>query len=97
MKKRGYLGLIIALVFVLCACTGINPESSNTTLSTYDSPTAGTTAEATSETTQPETETTAPAHSALYQPQYTPQQIWEYFEEVVLHTEYSDGTGRTAG
>jgi hypothetical protein len=48
------------------------------------------------ETTTAETETTGPAHSALYLPEYTSQQVWEYFEEVVLRTEYSDGTGNAA-
>lgn len=37
--------------------------------------------------------TTAPVHSALYLPEYTVEQIIEYFNEVVLAMEYSDGTG----
>ncbi|MBQ2957998.1 MAG: DUF2927 domain-containing protein [Clostridia bacterium] len=36
---------------------------------------------------------TAPAHSPLYHPDYPPEQIIEYFEEVVLDMEYADGTG----
>lgn len=36
---------------------------------------------------------TPPLHSELYLPDYTAQQITEYFEEVVLNVEYSDGTG----
>jgi hypothetical protein len=35
----------------------------------------------------------APLHSELYLPAYTPQQIWEYFEEVALHMEYTHGSG----
>jgi len=37
-----------------------------------------------------------PTHSSLYLPEYTPQQIIEYFEEIVLRMEYSDGEGNTA-
>jgi len=55
---------------------------------TYKAPSAAPTAIAAA--------TPAPAHSALYLPEYTPQQILEYFEEVVLHMEYSDGIGNTA-
>lgn len=40
-----------------------------------------------------ETEPEPPLHSELYLPAYTTQQIVDYFEEVVLHVEYSDGTG----
>ena len=40
-----------------------------------------------------ETEPPMPAHSELYLPDCTVQQITEYFEEVVLNIEYSDGTG----
>ena len=45
------------------------------------------------ETTVPQEETTAPAHSEWYLPGYSAEQIWGYFEEVVLHMEYTDGTG----
>ncbi len=37
-----------------------------------------------------------PLHSELYLPKYTPEQVIEYFEEVVLHAEYSDGEGNTS-
>lgn len=40
-----------------------------------------------------EGETDPVRHSSLYLPGYTAQQITEYFEEVVLHVEYSDGIG----
>jgi hypothetical protein len=39
------------------------------------------------------TEQTSPPHSQLYLPDYTALQIWQYFQEVVLTMEYSDGTG----
>ena len=43
--------------------------------------------------TQENTEPPQPVHSELYLPDCTAGQMTEYFEEVVLHTEYSDGTG----
>ena len=104
MRKGLCLGLCLALVLLLCACAGVNLESNSTSLPTCEIlPTetviADTTAAATTEvpeTTTGETETTAPVHSALYLPEYTSLQVWEYFEEVVLRTEYSDGTGNAA-
>ena len=45
------------------------------------------------ETTWAEPETTAPAHAEFYLPEYSTQQILEYFSEVVLNVEYTDGTG----
>lgn len=35
-------------------------------------------------------------HSDLYLSDYSAQQIVKYFDEVVLHAEYSDGTGNTS-
>lgn len=104
MRKGLCLGLCLSLALLLCACTGVNLEGNSTSLPTCEIlPTEtvieDTTAAATIEVpeiTTGETETTAPAHSALYLPEYTSQQVWEYFEEVVLRAEYSDGTGNTA-
>lgn len=104
MRKGLCLGLCLSLELLLCACTGVNLESNSTSLPTCEilpteSVIEDTTAAATIEVpeiTTGETETTAPAHSALYHPEYTSQQVWEYFEEVVLRTEYSDGTGNAA-
>ena len=98
MRKGLCLGLCLSLVLLLCACAGINFESGSASLPT-ESVIEDTTSAATIEVpeiTTGETETTAPAHSALYLPEYTSQQVWEYFEEVVLRAEYSDGTGNTA-
>lgn len=103
MGKRMFLGLIFACVLLLCACTDINLEVTNTTLPTHEPTTTQTATEDVTTTTLPvpettgkETEPTAPAHSELYLPEYTAQQILEYFEEVVLHVEYANGTGNTA-
>lgn len=54
--------------------------------------TEATTATAT-EITAPVTESTGSIHSTLYLPDQTTEQIQEYFAEVVLDIEYTDGTG----
>ena len=104
MGKGRCLGLCWLLALLLCACTGVNLGSNSTSLPTYENlpteaviedTTAATTIEV-PEITIGETETTVPAHSALYLPEYTSHQVWEYFEEVVLRTEYSEGTGNAA-
>ena len=106
MKNRLYMGLVLALVLLLCACSGGKPE--NTAAPPTDIPSTVETAAlptdlpSTAETAIPETtealppETTEIAHSDLYLPEYTPQQVFEYFEEVVLHMEFNDGTGNCA-
>lgn len=83
------------IVLLLCGC---GAEPAPTTVPTTEPTTVPTTVPATTvpETTVPETtvpETTLPPHSALYLPEYTVEQIIEYFNEVVLHVEYSDGVG----
>lgn len=89
MKNELCLILLLAVSTLLCACTREAPDEDaaiQTICETWNTETA--------ETAVPDfTETTAPAHSPLYHPDYTPEQIWEYFEEVVLHTEYTDGIG----
>lgn len=88
MKNKLYLVLILLLLLLLCACKKDDAEENctiyNTTLSTS------------AETVCAATEPTMQLHSELYHPGYTPQQIREYFEEVVLHVEYSSGTGDAA-
>ena len=98
MKKRLYLGLLFALVLLLCACASAAPEPGTTPPAT-EPPTIQTTVPTTAPATEPTqlpTETTAPAHSALYLPEYTTEDILKYFQEVALSMEYSDGTGDTA-
>ena len=97
MRIGRYLVLCLALGLLLCAC---NSESNSASLPTYEIPTTEAAAEDTTVATTidapEETESTAPLHAPLYLPEYTSQQVWEYFEEVVLHTEYSDGPGNAA-
>jgi len=94
MGKKLCFSLVLVAVFFLCACAGPEPTG-DTTVHTTDAPTTQipTTQTTAAPTTMPATAPTAPLHSPLYLPGYTTQQIREYFEEVVLHVEYSSGTG----
>jgi len=90
MGKRICLGLVLMLSLFLCACTtdiDIDVEKEPTAQSTDETPTAESTVDGGA---------TAPPHSTLYLPEYSTQQIFDYFEEVVLHTEYSTGSGNSA-
>lgn len=93
MRKGLYRVTFFALALLLCVCTGIKLKGDNTTLPTTEAiisePTTAT-AGSIPETTQA---ATRPAHSELYLPEYSTQQILEYFEEVVLDMEYNDGPG----
>lgn len=91
MRKKLNLALCLLLSVLLCACAvaPTAPATQETTAATQATTIATTAA------TQV-TETTAPLHSPLYLPQYTTQQVFQYFEEVVLQAEYSDGTGDTS-
>ena len=84
MKKRFCAGSAVALALLLCACMHTEPTlpSQETQIPTEN----GTIA----------TEMTSPAHSALFLPQYSTEQIITYFEEIALDMEYSDGTGNTS-
>lgn len=90
MKK--VIILLLVLAFVLCACIAEQPAQNlePTTVPTENGSIPTTEATEPTEITEP---TTAPPHSELYLPQYGQQQMFEYFNEVVLHMEYSDGTG----
>jgi hypothetical protein len=82
MKKSMVLVLVAMLLF--SACAKADPPEKNTEDSVEF-------AMAFTETTVPET--TVSIHSELYLPAYTADQILEYFAEVVLNIEYTDGTG----
>ena len=95
MQKGLCLGIVLALMLSLCACNGVKPDTGTTTAATTQTTPTSTT-ENTTATEPAATEPPAPEHSDIYLPDYTADQIWEYFEEVVLHTEYSTGDGNTA-
>lgn len=100
MKR--YLLLFPALALFLCSCTKPEPESAihaigneAYTETTYPAePVPDTTAAA--ETVAVTTEPAQPQHSELYHPGYSLEQMQDYFAEVVLDVEYSDGTGDSA-
>lgn len=87
--KRCLLFVFIAMLLSACAQPKLEPVP---TVLPETVPMAQTETTYPAETV-PETTATEPIHSPFYHPDYTPQQIQEYFEEVVLHVEYSDGTG----
>lgn len=91
MRKGLYFCLIVALIWNLCACTVVSDKGNGTGLPIVESPTTEPVTQEVTTTSVPEATTSA--HCPLYLPQYAPDQIWEYFEEIVLHMEYTDGTG----
>ena len=92
MQKQLYVSLIIALSLMLCACTGPYTEDGYTDPISKETQDTLVSTENVTITTEV-TETTVPAHSALYLPQYSAEQIITYFEEIALDMEYTDGTG----
>ena len=111
-KRQYFGLLVLVLALLLCACAGRKILSSSTTPPTNAEPSAEATGNPTeapvpshapteppteaTEPTQEETEPSLPPHSDLYLPEYTADQIFTYFEEVVLHVEYTDGEGNPA-
>lgn len=92
--------LLLFFALLLCACSR-QPDSvifpSEEPLPATEAtaiPSSGPVAEPTAaETMTAESEPAEHLHSELYLPGYSAEQITEYFEEVVLDMEYSDGTG----
>lgn len=92
---------MLMLTFFACRSVPVAPPAETIPAVT----TAPTTASAQPETTAPtehvttvptEPETTQMAHSALYLEGYSVEQVIEYFEEVALDMEYTDGTGNAS-
>jgi hypothetical protein len=84
MKNKLLFLLLTAVALLLCACT----ETEESLQTTEERPV---------ETTETATSaTTVPPHSLLFHPDYTAEQILEYFGEVVLDMEYASGAGNTA-
>lgn len=86
--------LILTLAMLLSACAAL-PEVPATSSPAENSsvPTTMPTEPVTEPITEPTTEPTEPEHSALYLPQYDQEKMFEYFAEVVLDVEYSQGNG----
>ena len=88
MNKGLYTGLIALLALLLWACAPLIPQETTTTQATTIE---------TNETAATDiTEATTPSHSPLFLPPYTTDQIIDYFEEVVLHMEYTEGAGNAS-
>lgn len=83
MKKYICLLLVLALSLFFGACTGSEVEvnKDDTTLS----------ANKTTTSYEEAPKTTTPSHSKWYLPNCSQQQMFDYFEEIVLHMEYSTG------
>ncbi len=111
MKKTIYTTLLLVLALLLCACTDAEVDgevtSSFADRSSLSLPTdneSSTTSDVSSDsdvTSDSDSDSDShvsnePTHSDLYLPQYSSQQMFDYFEEVVLHVEYNLGTGDTA-
>ena len=94
MKR--YCALLLACSLLLCACGGQEQEPTLQT-EAYTEVTVPaemiTEPTETAETVPMMTEAVRPVHSDLYHPGYTLEEMQEFFAEVVLDVEYSDGTG----
>lgn len=77
-----FLCLAFALLLLLTGCVNSAPTPDTTVPTTLQ----------TEEITEPTVET-KPLHSELYLSDYSVEEITEYFNEVVLDVEYTDGTG----
>lgn len=97
MQKKLYLALVLALALLLCACAAPvpnEPPQPESTPAPTEAPKPTPTPTPTPVPTPEPTPTPTPnPHSAFYLPDYTLEQVTEYFEEVVLNIEYNDGTG----
>lgn len=91
MKHSLILFLILGIL--LCSCTDTEREPETTLQTTSEEQLI---TEPLVETTSATAEPTKPPYSNLHHPDYTLQQIQEYFEEVVLDVEYSGGTGNAS-
>jgi|GEM_PF-1627589 len=104
MKKVLLCGWIVALALILCACFATEPKEAkpakteNSELSVKTKNPITETAPSAEEnvTEQKETEIEKPAHSDLYLPEVSFEKMFEYFEELVLHMEYTEGDGNAA-
>lgn len=96
MQKRIlFLVLCFAFILLLSACAMV-AEGDKTVNSIYESQASETTSKSDTSQNSEVQSTSSSSHSKLYIPNYSTQQILDYFEEVVLHMEYADGNGNTS-
>jgi len=104
MEKKLCVLVSLTVALLFCSCGDPGRKADSTIPTEYEEPGTETLVYETmmptvmdvTETTPMTTEPTMPLHSRLYLPAYTSQQILEYFEEVVLNVEYTDGTGNAS-
>lgn len=104
MQKSALFLLFCFVLCFACACsTGISDNNSHDNLDvtdnsslTFDCTSPSSINSVSSLYESSSSESLAPLHSDLYIQKYTEQQIFDFFEEVVLNMEYSDGLGNTA-
>ena len=104
MGKKWKIAAILLCVLFLCGCMDTTkryrkhsanwPDTFEQMEIPEDDPVENPAPDATqTETPEDDLIPPPPAHSVLYNPQYTTEQIWEYFQEVALAMEYTDGSG----
>lgn len=86
MKKHLCLALAFILLLLYCACVDSNANTKTNSDTSYSS-------KVISASSKSESITTTPSHSKLYLHDCSQQQMLDYFEEIVLHTEYGTGNG----
>lgn len=82
MKRIGYVVLLLCIFFLCSSCT--KKENNQEHVSTEQEE---------SFKDQPEEQQEKPEHSELYMEKYAVEDVIKYFNEIVLNTEYSTGTG----
>lgn len=95
MKNSLYFVLLLTVSLLFCACSREVPQDDSTLQTTVEQQTETTvaTTEEEMETISITIEVTRPVFYGTHNADYSAEEIWEYFEEVVLNTEYSSGTG----
>lgn len=97
MKKKLFAALTLLTALLFCAC-GILPPAEEALTETFETEKetafATLTETAQTETEEPLVQTTE--QEKLFLPDVSLEQITEYFEEVVLQTEYSEGDGNSS-
>ena len=88
--------LKMAKIYTAPTTSSFATEATLPTLPETTAPEVSTPTTSAPDVTWEDIEPPAPSHSELYLPECSQQQMQEYFEEVVLHMEYSDGTGVTS-
>lgn len=95
MKNSLYFTLLLTVSLLFCACSREVPQDDSTLQTTAEQQMEMTAAatEEVMETISITIEVTRPVFYGTHNADYSAEEIWKYFEEVVLNTEYSSGTG----